>query len=55
LTEDQRQLQDTARRFAQAELPEVARDLKDNDEPLSEEWRRRYAEMGFLGGCFLHL
>lgn len=48
-TEDQRQLQDAARRFAQAELPEVARELEDNDEPLSDEWRRRYAEMGFLG------
>jgi len=49
LTEEQRQLQDTARRFAQAELLEVARQLEDKDEPLSNEWRARYGEMGFLG------
>ena len=27
----------------------VARELEDADEPLSVAWRRRYAEMGFLG------
>jgi len=49
LTAEQRQLQDTARRFAQAEMTDVAHELEDKDVPLSDEWRGRYAEMGFLG------
>jgi len=49
LTAEQRQLQDTARRFAQAEMTGVARELEDEDTPLSDAWRKRYAEMGFLG------
>jgi butyryl-CoA dehydrogenase len=49
LNDDQRALQDTARRFAQAELPALARQLEHDHEPLPHEWARRYAEMGFLG------
>jgi butyryl-CoA dehydrogenase len=49
LTEDQRALQDTARRFVRAELPDLARELEEKDEPVSDEMRRRYAKMGFLG------
>ena len=49
LSEEQRALQDTARRFAREELSDVAREIEERDEPLSLEWRRRYAEMGFLG------
>jgi butyryl-CoA dehydrogenase len=49
LNEEQRALQETARRFARDELSEVAREIETNDEPLSLDWRRRYAEMGFLG------
>ncbi len=49
LSEEQRALQDTARRFAREELTDVAREIEERDEPLSHEWRRRYAEMGFLG------
>ncbi|HJO97796.1 MAG TPA: acyl-CoA dehydrogenase family protein [Rhodospirillales bacterium] len=49
LNEDQRRLQDTARRFARTELAAVAEEAEATDEPLSGEWRRRYADMGFLG------
>jgi len=49
LSDDQRSLQETARRFAREQLPAVARRLEDEDEPLGRDWRRRYAEMGFLG------
>ncbi|MDE1145135.1 MAG: acyl-CoA dehydrogenase family protein [Azospirillaceae bacterium] len=49
LTEDQRHLQETARRFARAELPDLAREMEEKDEPLPEAMRKRYAEMGFLG------
>lgn len=49
LDEQQRALQDTARKFAQAELPALARKLEEAREPLPHEWVKRYAEMGFLG------
>jgi len=49
LSEELQALQETARRFARDELTEVAREIEERDEPLSLEWRRRYAEMGFLG------
>ena len=49
LTEEQALLQETARRFAQTEMKNVARDLERRAEPLPEEWVKRYAEMGFLG------
>lgn len=49
LTEDQRSLQDTARRFARAELSDLSREMEEKDMPLPEEMRKRYAEMGFLG------
>src|SRR5690606_25393082 len=38
-----------ARRFARSELPDIARELERNNEPVSQALRRRYAEMGFLG------
>lgn len=49
LTEEQRELQDTARRFARKELPALAREMEEADEPLPATMRKRYAEMGFLG------
>ncbi len=49
LNENQRRLQDTARRFARTELAAVAEEAEATDEPLSGEWCRRYADMGFLG------
>ena len=49
LTEDQRALQETARRFAQEELKELADELEAKDEPVPPAVRQRYASMGFLG------
>jgi len=49
LTEDQRELQETARRFARKEVWDLAREIEETGEPLPKEMRKRYAEMGFLG------
>lgn len=49
LSEEQRDLQESARRFARSELRELARELEEKDEPLPVAMRKRYAEMGFLG------
>jgi butyryl-CoA dehydrogenase len=46
---DQRALVETAQRFAQLELRELAGETEAASRPVSAEWRRRYAEMGFLG------
>lgn len=49
LTDTQRMLQDTARRFAREELPALARELEASAEPVPPAWLARYAELGFLG------
>jgi butyryl-CoA dehydrogenase len=49
LSDEQRELQETARRFARAELPDLAREMEEKAEPLPDAMRKRYAEMGFLG------
>ncbi|MEM9169375.1 MAG: acyl-CoA dehydrogenase family protein [Pseudomonadota bacterium] len=49
LTDDQVKLQETARQFARAELPEVAKRCEANAEPPSHGLVKQYAEMGFLG------
>ncbi|UZW55999.1 acyl-CoA dehydrogenase family protein [Sphingobium sp. JS3065] len=49
LSSDQQALQETARQFAQRELPTIARDLEERNIPPSRELVRRYAELGFLG------
>jgi butyryl-CoA dehydrogenase len=49
LTEEQQALRDTARQFAQTEMPAVAKELEEKDEAISKDWLKRYAEMGFLG------
>ena len=49
LTEDQRALQESARRFAQNELPKLALEIEETSHPVPHEWLKRYAEMGFLG------
>ncbi|MDH3658766.1 MAG: acyl-CoA dehydrogenase family protein [Alphaproteobacteria bacterium] len=49
LSEDQTALQATAKRFAEAELVEIAREVEENDQPPSPAVVRRFAEMGFLG------
>lgn len=49
LNSDQQQLRETARRFAQAELPQLARELEESASPVPQSMLSRYAEMGFLG------
>ncbi|QFT76220.1 acyl-CoA dehydrogenase family protein [Erythrobacter sp. THAF29] len=49
LTEEQRELQETARKFARAELPALARDMEEKDYPVPHDMLRTYGEMGFLG------
>jgi butyryl-CoA dehydrogenase len=49
LTEDQLQLQQTARTFARAELPKLASALERDNCPPDHLVVKRFAEMGFLG------
>lgn len=49
LSDDQRDLQDTARKFARSELMDLSREMEEHDQPLPDAMRKRYAEMGFLG------
>lgn len=49
LSEEQRALQETVRRFAGSELGPVARRVEDEDEPPGPEVLRRMAELGLLG------
>jgi len=49
LTDDQRDLQATARRFAQEQMKPVAEEMEAEAKPLPDVWLKRYAEMGFLG------
>lgn len=49
LSDDQLALQDAARKFAQTELPQVARECEATNTPVPHNMLRRYAEMGFLG------
>ena len=49
LTQQQRELQETARNFAQKEMVEVAQSMEQTSEPLSKEWLKKYSDMGFLG------
>jgi len=49
LTEAQRDFQEAARRFAQSELPDIARELEEKNIPPSHDLIKRYADQGFLG------
>jgi alkylation response protein AidB-like acyl-CoA dehydrogenase len=49
LTEEQRALQETARRFAQEELGTLATKIEETGHPVSRDVMKRYAELGFLG------
>lgn len=49
LSEEQEALKATAKRFAEAELPEIAKAVEHDDQPPGPEVIRRFAEMGFLG------
>ena len=49
LSAEQQMLQETARRFAQIELPAHATDIENNNAPPNLFLRKRFAEMGFMG------
>ena len=49
LNEQQRALKETARKFADNELKDIAIEVERNDEPPSREILKRYADLGFLG------
>jgi acyl-CoA dehydrogenase len=49
LTDEQQALQAAARDFARGEMTVVAEQTERDATPLSRDWVRRYAEMGFLG------
>lgn len=49
LSDDQRELQQAARNFAQAELPAVAARLEAENTPPSHKLIKQYADLGFLG------
>lgn len=49
LTDDQKALQEAARKFAQAELPDLAHEIDETAEPVNHDWLKRYAGLGFLG------
>ena len=49
LSDEQLALQQSVRQFAQRELPEIARQVEESDEPPGIELRKRYAELGYLG------
>lgn len=49
LSDEQLALQDTVRKFAQTELPNIAVEIEKSAQPPSHELVKRYAEMGFLG------
>ena len=49
LSEEQKDLQNSARKFAQNELIEIAQQIEKTDEPPSIAVRKKYAELGYLG------
>ena len=49
LSDQQRELQEAARKFVRAELPDMARELERDDKPVPDDMLRRYGELGFLG------
>lgn len=49
LSKEQMALQQTVRKFAQQELPEIAQQIELSDEPPDITLRRRFAELGYLG------
>ena len=48
-SEEQQALQTAAREFARGEMTAVAEETEREARPLSRDWVKRYAEMGFLG------
>ncbi len=49
LSDEQQALQETVRKFAVTELPEIAKEIEHSANPPSHALVKRYGEMGFLG------
>ena len=49
LSEEQKALQDSVRKFAQTELPEIAKQIEETGHPPNMEIRKRFGELGYLG------
>lgn len=49
LTHEQQQLREAARKFAAGSLRDVARQVEEDDEPVSRDWVKKFAAVGFLG------
>jgi len=49
LSAEQQALVETARKFAEKELPDIAREIEDKSMPAPPDLRRRFAELGLLG------
>lgn len=49
MSEEQRALRESVRRFARRELPGIAAEIERSDEPPGLELRERFAELGYLG------
>ena len=49
LTDEQLALQASVRQFANKELPAIAREIEESDQPASIELRKRFGELGYLG------
>ena len=49
LSEEQKALQNSVRKFAQTELPEIAKQIEETGRPPNMEIRKRFGELGYLG------
>ena len=49
LSEEQKALQNSVRKFAQTELPEIAKQIEETGRPPNIEIRKRFGELGYLG------
>jgi butyryl-CoA dehydrogenase len=49
LSTEQEELQSVARRFAQENMLPIAEELEAESTPVSNEWLKKYGDMGFLG------
>ena len=49
LSEEQQALQNSVRKFAQTELPEIAKQIEETGRPPNMEIRKRFGELGYLG------
>ena len=49
LSEDQRALQESVRKFSASELPDIAKEIEKSGESPGPEVMKKFADMGYLG------